>query len=559
MTTPIHNWFDGCLLLRLHALDEVGAIALDAGERWPRTTGTQVMAIATAFTPAVRANAGPRVLRAWRAMLTDISLDGLPRPDDTYEHNREFWRTLETVALYLDDLAVPCPPQRAWDGLLSFLSTNSEARRNAGPSGDGPFKHFDGVQTFDDLYNAQFKYLRDLRGVDTMKPDAGAPGVERPIPRTTNGDVIALADYWTKQLDDAKRIMGTDGVSATWRAADGTADVDHLAAPAAEPERRLREEQRVLARAAADRDPCRGRGRGAEQVGCREGRDQGQRHAPARYARQHHRRRRRPRAPRCSPIRRAHRWQGRQRSRQGSALGHRHASARRRRLARRVAPVPRPSRSRRGAVVNEVALVLNPPRFVRFRRPPTRRYRSPSRVWPLASINGRSPVVLDDRCADARGVELAYPRIDATDAIASCPIGTPNGTATHLMPAMTAALAVDDGEVAFAGWLGDGLGLIIDHGNGWASHYANLQSIVAIRTDLYRPREQHVRAGEAIGYVGAPEPDAFKRLHFELWERDRDRSFVPIDPRPHFATWKVLEHYSAFTPAPPTAVRTEAA
>jgi hypothetical protein len=126
------------------------------------------------------------------------------------------------------------------------------------------------------------------------------------------------------------------------------------------------------------------------------------------------------------------------------------------------------------------------------------------RVWPLAAINGRAPVVLDERCAELRGVDLAYPRLDPADAIASCPIDTPYGTATHLMPAMTSALAIDDGEITFAGRLGHGFGLIINHGNGWASHYANLQAVVAIRTDLYRPRAQYVRAGDTIGYVGAP-------------------------------------------------------
>jgi murein DD-endopeptidase MepM/ murein hydrolase activator NlpD len=126
------------------------------------------------------------------------------------------------------------------------------------------------------------------------------------------------------------------------------------------------------------------------------------------------------------------------------------------------------------------------------------------------------------------------------------------------MPAMTSALAIDDGEITFAGRLGHGFGLIINHGNGWASHYANLQVVVAIRTDLFRPHAQYVRAGDTIGYVGAPVPDAFKRLHFELWERDRSRCFVPVDPRPHFAGWKLLEHHDAFTPAPPIA-RSEAA
>ena len=203
--------------------------------------------------------------------------------------------------------------------------------------------------------------------------------------------------------------------------------------------------------------------------------------------------------------------------------------------------------------MDDISLALNPPRFVKIRRPPIRISDSTSCVWPLAAINGGAPVVLDHRHADLRGVDLAYPRTDATDAIASCPIGTPYGTVSHLMPAMTPALAIDGGEITFAGRLGHGFGIIINHGNGWASHYANLQAVVAIRTDLYRPRAQYVRAGDAIGYVGAREPDAFKCLHFELWERDRERVFVPVDPRPHLAAWMLRQHHDAFTPAPPMA------
>ncbi len=208
--------------------------------------------------------------------------------------------------------------------------------------------------------------------------------------------------------------------------------------------------------------------------------------------------------------------------------------------------------------VDDISLALNPPRFVKRRRNPIRLARSSSRVWPLAAINGRAPVVLDSAQPRQRGVELAYPRTSPEDAVSSCPMGSPNGTVTHILPAMTAAFTVDDGVIRFAGRLGNGFGMIIDHGNGWASHYANLQAIAAIRTDLYRPREQHVRAGDVIGYVGAPAPDAFKRLYFELWECDRDRCYVPVDPRPHLAGWKLLEHQDAFTPAPPAA-RTEAA
>lgn len=224
----ISTWLDGYLELRHRAFADRGAIELPDGTRWPRTTGEQVAAIAATFTPAIRANAAPKVVRRWRATLADIQRDALIDLHDTYINNRTFWATLEAVAVYLDNLALRPPATRAWLALFSIIeSSDATAPRNVGPDGDGPFKHFDGIQTYDDLYNAQFKYLRDLRGFDLMKPDAGTPGADRNIPRTTNSDVVALADYWTKQLGDVKDIMGTDYVTKTWRAA--TADVDQLA------------------------------------------------------------------------------------------------------------------------------------------------------------------------------------------------------------------------------------------------------------------------------------------------------------------------------------------
>lgn len=230
----ISTWLDGYLELRHRAFSDRGAIELPDGTRWPRTTGEQVAAIAATFTPAIRANAAPKVVRRWRATLADIQRDALAGLHDTYVNNRRFWATLEAVAVYLDNLALRPPATRAWMALFSIIETTDDtAPRNVGPDGDGPFKHFDGIQTFDDLYNAEFKYLRDLRGFDLMKPDAGMAGVERNIPRTTNADVIALADYWTKQLGDVKDIMGTDYVTKVWRAA--TADVDQVARRAADP------------------------------------------------------------------------------------------------------------------------------------------------------------------------------------------------------------------------------------------------------------------------------------------------------------------------------------
>src|SRR5947208_3438909 len=117
--------------------------------------------------------------------------------------------------------------------------------------------------------------------------------------------------------------------------------------------------------------------------------------------------------------------------------------------------------------MDDISLALNPPKFAkrRGRTAPIRLARSPSPVWPLAALNGREPVVLKPSCEKPRGIELAYVRFDAGDAIANCPVGTPNGTATHVMPAMTAALSVDDGEITYAGRHTNGYGIIINHNN----------------------------------------------------------------------------------------------
>jgi len=204
--------------------------------------------------------------------------------------------------------------------------------------------------------------------------------------------------------------------------------------------------------------------------------------------------------------------------------------------------------------MDEISLALNPPRFVKSRRGkrPIRIARSASPMWPLPSINGRVPVILPATSVRP-GVELAYARVAADDALDACPPGSPNGTAMHFMPQMVTVHALDGGEITFAGRLGHSYGMIINHGNGFASHYANLKALCAIRTDLYRPRDQYVRAGDVVGYVGAPAPGEFKRLYFELWEADRNKHFVPIDPRPRLAECKRVQHYDQLTPAPPAA------
>ncbi|MBV8758632.1 MAG: M23 family metallopeptidase [Deltaproteobacteria bacterium] len=201
--------------------------------------------------------------------------------------------------------------------------------------------------------------------------------------------------------------------------------------------------------------------------------------------------------------------------------------------------------------MDEISLALNPPHFIKSRRGkrPIQIARSASPVWPLPAVNEREPVILPSN--DNRpGIELAYARTTADDALDAFPAGSESGTTTHFTPQMTTVHSFHDGVITFAGRLGQAYGVIINHGNGWATHYANLKAVCAIRTDLYSPEEQCVRAGDVIGYVGAPAKGDFKRLYFELWEADSHKHFIPVDPRPQLASSRLLRHYDRFTPAP---------
>src|SRR5260221_8594753 len=221
MTAHIYNWTDGYVALRHRAFETRGFIELDGGARWPRTTGEDVVAIAALFDPAVRANATAGIMSRWRATLGDLERDAVTAAHDTYPWNRTFWSTLEAVTAFLDNMAIAPPVPALWDALLAQLG--SSPARNSGPSGDQPFKHFD-AKTFSDLYVEQFKYLVEQRGFDEVEPptpyDAnsyGMGGVKKKIPRTTNTDVLALAGYWGKELDDVKEVFGHEGIEKRWK------------------------------------------------------------------------------------------------------------------------------------------------------------------------------------------------------------------------------------------------------------------------------------------------------------------------------------------------------
>lgn len=88
----------------------------------------------------------------------------------------------------------------------------------------------------------------------------------------------------------------------------------------------------------------------------------------------------------------------------------------------------------------------------------------------------------------------------------------------------TPVLAVAPGRVAFADWLkGYGLIVILDHGDGYMSLYAQNDS-------LMREAGEWVSAGEALAGVGSSGGQAEPALYFEL-----RRNGAPVDPKGWFA------------------------
>ena len=79
MSAHIHSWIDGYAAVRARAYETRGAIELDTGARWPRTTGEDVIAIAALFDGAIRVHGTPGIVRRWRATLDQLETGALVR------------------------------------------------------------------------------------------------------------------------------------------------------------------------------------------------------------------------------------------------------------------------------------------------------------------------------------------------------------------------------------------------------------------------------------------------------------------------------------------------
>jgi hypothetical protein len=229
-TSTLHDWQTAFAVLRDAAMQGRGYVAFGDTEEapiYPRSTGQDAINIAALIDPIVReaplGRVGAMTLEQWLGALDELVHDALMSPLREYVRNESFWRTLADVSTELDAQRAPQPPRALWDSLIDQLAAPIDLR-NVGPKGDGPFRHFEGVKTFEDLFNAQHKHLSELRGSDKLEPPPGGGGGKRIIPRTTNSDVIQLADYWSKQLKSVKRVFGHDAVENRWNNAAAQAN-----------------------------------------------------------------------------------------------------------------------------------------------------------------------------------------------------------------------------------------------------------------------------------------------------------------------------------------------
>ena len=127
-------------------------------------------------------------------------------------------------------------------------------------------------------------------------------------------------------------------------------------------------------------------------------------------------------------------------------------------------------------------------------------------VTPFAGPGGRFPWPLEGNLLASYGGATADGRASTGLLIAGSP-----GADVH---------AVADGRVAFADWLkGYGLIIIIDHGNGLMSLYANNETLLKNAGD-------EVHAGDAVSTVGSSGGQGRNALYFEVRQGGK-----PVDPR----------------------------
>jgi len=234
-------WDEAFHQLWIHAVQHRGmSVAESPGQMpdgtpqgWPRTRGSDVLAIAAVVDPVVRA--APMepgsfgIGRRWRHCASDLADLALAWPTHEYAQNHAFWPTLAATLAHLASIDAPVPHD-LWHALLAEIANPDTSRELASED----YLHL-AAETYEELWRVQEATLFELRGVDVRGPSANATSPRRTVPRTTNTDVLQLAMFWTMALikvehrrramaPDVVATLGLDGVKRRWDAVLGDVD-----------------------------------------------------------------------------------------------------------------------------------------------------------------------------------------------------------------------------------------------------------------------------------------------------------------------------------------------
>jgi hypothetical protein len=214
-----------------------GSPRYQTATEWPRTLGSDAIAIASLIDPILDEvplrPGGYGIARLWQSAVIDLEGSAFADPAAEYAHNRMWWSTLLAVAAHLSAVEAPLPSADAWSDVLAGIWAPAiGGRRNA----HGPTTHVITESTHEKMWDAQHAEMIQAHGFDVRETPLGELGRPMKVPRTTNADVVRLADYWGKQLvplqldvmlGRADNTMGFQGEQTRWHAA--MADVETYA------------------------------------------------------------------------------------------------------------------------------------------------------------------------------------------------------------------------------------------------------------------------------------------------------------------------------------------
>jgi len=219
MITAITSWLRAFFSIRERAAESRGLaeVAPGTSERhaWPRTTGSDVVAIAGAVDPTVRTYplryGGHGLGRRWRVCLEDLERCALPALHDEYGKNPSFWSAIAAMSVFLHSVAAPLPDAAMWNALLDQLGGTMS-----------PINHW--AKAYLELK----AHAEKRRGTITI--DDGPDSVSWPC--TTGADVIAIGALFCGYVNAMEPdVPNGAAVARRWRETMTSVERSALAAP----------------------------------------------------------------------------------------------------------------------------------------------------------------------------------------------------------------------------------------------------------------------------------------------------------------------------------------